>query len=161
TIRRVVRTTRIHIESKVTTGRVECSGGVETKCILTDCSIVEAGRVAVERIATDGCVFKAGGVVIKGVKTIGGIVNPDRITKERAVANRCVRAANRVVIKRIKSDCRVKRAVCKAKKGIDALGGIVTRIASIRWRVDRFRDNGEPNWRGSDDKTPRKHQWQD
>jgi len=96
--------------------------------------VVVPRRVECERSPTGSRVPFAGCVAIEGGKTVRCVPNAGCIAPKCYRTGGGVRVARRVTGERIKTYCCVLRAGCQAEEGISALSGVVTVVASVRWR---------------------------
>ncbi len=122
-----------------TGGGVVAAGGVPSKRPSAVGRVVASGGIAFERLKTTGSVGAPGCVAKERVKPVGRVVVAGGVGDKCLNTGGRVPAAGGVVTERIKTNGGIAPAACQAKERKISLGGVEVGIASVRWRIYRFR----------------------
>src|SRR5262245_57868283 len=87
----------------------------------------------------DCCIHLSTCKTVEHPGTNGDISGANCVTQKRPITNRRVAAGGGAVIKRLKAEGGVDLSGCKAKECVLTLSGVLTRIASVRWRDNCLR----------------------
>ncbi len=123
-------------ERFVTVTGIVAAGYVKSDGLKTGAGVAGASGVGNERLKTNGHIAAVEGGAVKRLKTDGDVMAADGVAIERLRADGRAAETGCMAIERIKTYRRVVGAGCEAEKRVIALGGVLVRIASVRWWVN-------------------------